>query len=76
MDDYAEDLLRGEQLVSVPDSSPSVPPPNAPTPLEIAGPSFTSQQQPEHIPITSRDLLAFMDAIRTYAATFASLAPS
>ena len=32
MDDYAEDLLRGEQPVSVPDASPTVPPPTAPAP--------------------------------------------
>ena len=29
VDDYAEDLPRGEQTVSVPDSSPPVPPPTA-----------------------------------------------
>ena len=51
MDDYAEDLPRGEQpfpvveveRTSVPDSSPPVPPPTAPTSPEIAGPSSTSQ---------------------------------
>ena len=75
MDDYAEDLPRGEQPVpvvevertSVPNSSPPVPPHTAPTPPEIAGPSSSSH---------SKDLLAVMDAIRTCAATSASLAAS
>ena len=70
-DDYAEDLSRGEQPVpevgvertSVPDSSPPVPPPTAPAPPETAGPSSTSQEPPEHIPGTSRDFLAVLDAV-------------
>ena len=65
-DDFAEDLPRGEQPVpvvevkrtSVPDSSPSVPPPTTPAPPETAGPSSTSQQASKHIPVTSRDLSA------------------
>ena len=76
VDDYAEDLPRGEQPVSVSDSSPPIPPPTAPAPPETAGQSSTSQQPSEHIPVTSRDLLAVMDAIRTCAATSASLAAS
>ena len=84
MDDYAEDLPRDEQPVpvvevertSVPDSSPPFPPPTAPASLETAGPSSTSQQPSEHIPVTSRDFLAVMDVVRTLAATFASLAAS
>ena len=84
VDDYAEDLPRGEQPVpvmevertSVPDSSPPVPPPTAPAPLETAGLSSTSQQPSKHIPVTSRDLLAVMDAVRTLATTIASLAAS
>ena len=84
VDDYEEDLPRGEQPVSmvevertsVPDSSPLVPPPTTPAPPETAGPSSMSQQPSEHIPVTSRDLLAVMDAIRTCAATSASLATS
>ena len=63
MDDYAKDLPRGEQPVSVPDSSPPVPPPTAPTPPETAGPSSTSQQPSEHILSTFRDFLAVMDAV-------------
>ena len=81
-DDYAEDLPRGEQPVpvvevertSVPDSSPSVPPPTAPAPPETAGPSSMSQERPEHIPTTSRDLLDVMDAVRALTTTTASLA--
>ena len=76
MDDYAEDLPRSEQPVLVPDSSPPVPPPTGPAPPETAGPSSTSHQPSEHIPVTYRDLLAIMDAIRTCAATSASLAAS
>ena len=75
-DDYAEGLPRGEQRVSVLDSSPVVPPPTTPAPPETTGPSSTSQQPPKHIPITSRDLLVVMDAIRTYTATSTSLAAS
>ena len=83
-DDYAEDLPRDEQPVpvvevegtSVPDSSPLVPPPTAPAPPETAGPSSASQQPSEHIPITSRDFLVVMDAVRTFAATSASFVAS
>ena len=83
-DDYAEDLPRDEQPVpvvevegtSVPDTSPSVPSPIAPAPPETAGPSSMSQQPSEHIPVTSRDFLAVMDAVRTFAATSASFAAS
>ena len=75
-DDYEEDLPRGEQPVSVPDSSPPVPPPASPASPETAGPSSTSQQPSEYIPITSRDLLVVMDAIRICVATSASLAAS
>ena len=81
-DDFTEDLPRDEQPVpevevertSVPDLSPPVPPPTAPTPLETAGPSSTSQQSPEHIPVSSWELSAVLDAIRALATTQASLA--
>ena len=76
LDDYEEDLPRGEQPVSVPDSSPPVPPPASPASPETADPSSTSQQPSEYIPITSRDLLVVMDAIRICVATSASLAAS
>ena len=79
VDDYAEDLPRGEQPVpvvevertSVPDSSPLVMPPP-----ESAGPYSTSQQPFEHIPVTSRGFLAIIDVVRTLVATSASLAAS
>ena len=76
MDDYAEDLPRGEQPISVSDASPPVPPPTAPAPPETAGPSSSSQQPPEHIPITSKDFLAIMDVVRALTTTTASLAAS
>ena len=84
LDDYAEDLPRGEQPVlmvevertSVLDSSPPVLPPTGPAPFETEGSSSTSQQPSEHIPVTSRDFLAVMDVVRTLAATSASLAAS
>ena len=71
VDDYAEDLPRGEQPVpevevertSVPDLSPPVPPPTTPTPPETAGLSSTSLEPLEHIPGTSRDFLAVLDAV-------------
>ena len=80
--DFAEDLLRDEQPVpqvevkrtSVPYSSPLVPPPAAPAPPETVGLSSTSQQSPEHIPVSSRELSAVMDAICALATTQASLA--
>ena len=62
-DDNAEDLPRGEQPVLVPDSSAPVPPESAPALPETAGPSSTSQEPPEHIPGTSRDFLAILDAV-------------
>ena len=84
VDDYVEDLPRDEQPVPVvevegtlvPDSSPPVPPPTAPAPPETASPSSTSQKPSEHIPVTYRDFLAVMDAVRTFAAPFASFAAS
>ena len=76
VDDYAEDLPRGEQPVSVPDASPPVPPPTAPAPPETAGPSSSLQQPSEHIPVTSRDFLAVMDVVRALATTTAPLAAS
>ena len=76
MDDYAEDLPRGEQPVSIPDASPPVPPPTAPAPLKTAGPSSTSQQPSRHILVTYRDLSTVMDVVRALATTTASLAAS
>ena len=75
-DEYAEDLPRGEQPVSVTDASPPVPSPTAPALFETVGPSSSSQQPPEHIPTTSRDFLVVMDVVRALATTTASLATS
>ena len=84
MDDYAKDLPRGEQPVpvvevertSVPDSFTLVPTPTAPAPPETAGPSSTSQQPSEHIPVTTMNFLVVMDVVRTLAAISTSLAAS
>ena len=81
--DVAEDPSRGEDPVPemeveverspVPDSSPPSPPPTAPAPADTAGPSYTAQQSPEHIHVSSRELVAVMDAVRALATTQASL---
>ena len=78
-----EDPPRGEHHVPevevevertpVPDSSPPAPPPTAPAPTDAAGPSNTSQQSPEHIHVSSRELAAVMDAVCALATTQASL---
>ena len=81
-DDFLEDLPRGEQPVpkvevertSVPDLSPPFPLLTAPAPPETTGPSSTSQQSPEHIPVSSWELSAVLDAARALATTQASLA--
>ena len=84
-DEVAEDPPRGEDHVPeveveverspVPDLSPSSPPPlpSAPAPADTAGPSYTAQQSPEHIHISSRELAAVMDAVCALATTQASL---
>ena len=86
-DEVAEDPPRGEDPVPevegeverspVPDlSSPSPPPPpprSALAPADTAGPSYTAQQSPEHIHISSRELVAVMDAVCALATTQASL---
>ena len=61
------------ERTSIPDSSPPVPPHTTPTPLETAGPSSTSQQSPEHVPVSSRELSVVMDVVCTLATTQASL---
>ena len=83
--DIAEDPPRGEHPVPevevevevertlVPYSSPLVPPSTAPAPTDTAGPSYTAQQSPEHIHVSSRELAAVMDAVCTLATTQASL---
>ena len=70
-DDIAEDPPRGEHPVPkvevertpVPDSSPPVPPPTAPAPTDTVGPSYTAQQSPKHIHVSSRELAAVMDVV-------------
>ena len=74
-DEVAEDPPRGEDPVpeveveversQVPDLSPPSPPPppSAPAPADTVGPSYTAQQSPEHIHISSRELAAVMDVI-------------
>ena len=59
----------------VPDLSPPSPPPppSTPAPADIAGPSYTAQQSPEHIHISSRELVVVMDAVCALATTQASL---
>ena len=56
-----------------PDLSPPSPPPSAPAPADTAGPSYTAQQSPERIHVSSRELAAIMDAVCALATTQASL---
>ena len=84
-EEVAEEPPRGEDPVPemeieverspVPNSSPpSPPPPPSATALaDTAVPSRTSQQSPEHIYVSSRELAAVMDVIFTLATTQASL---
>ena len=84
-DEVAEDPPRGEDPVPeveveverspVSDLSPPSPPPppSAPAPANTAGPSYISQQSPEHIHINSRELATVMDVVCTLATTQASL---
>ena len=62
------------ERTSVLDSSPQVPPPTAPAPPDTSGLSSISQQSLEHIPVSSRELSAIMDAVCALATTQASLA--
>ena len=80
-DDVVEDPPRGEHSVlevevertPVPDSFPPVPPPSAPAPIKTVGPSYTAQQSPEHIHVSSREMAAVMDVVCTLATTQVSL---
>ena len=84
-EEVAEDPPRGEDPVPeveveverspVPNLSPPSPPPppSATTPADTAGASRTSQQSPEHIHISSKELAAVMDVVCTLATTQASL---
>ena len=57
----------------VPDLSPPSPPPPPSALAPATGPSYTAQQSPEHIHISSRELAAVMDAVCAFATTQASL---
>ena len=84
-DEVVEDPPRGDDPVleveaeversPVPNLSPPSPPPppSAPAPADTAGPSYTAQQSPEHIHISSRELAAVMDAVCVLATTQASM---
>ena len=54
------------------DSSPLAPPPTAPALTDTTGPSYTSQQSPEHIHVSYRELAVVMDAVCALATTQAS----
>ena len=81
--EVAEDPQRGEDPVPemeveverspVPNSSPPSPPPSAPAPADTTGPSYTAQQSPEHIHVSSRELADVMDVVCALATTQASL---
>ena len=51
----------------------SSPPPTAPAPPDTTGPSYTAQQSPEHVHVSSRELAAVMDVVCALATTQASL---
>ena len=84
-EEVAEDPPRGEDPVPemeveverspVPDLSPPSPPPppSATDPADTASPSRTSQQSPEHIHVSSRELAAVMDSVCALTTTQASL---
>ena len=85
VEEVAEDPPRGEEPVPeveveverspVPDlSPPSPPPPPSDTaPADTAGPSHTTQESPEHVHVSSRELAAVMDAVCLLATTQESL---
>ena len=80
-DEVAEDPPRGADPVPeveveverspIPNLSPPSPPlhPSAPAPADITGPSYTEQQSPKHIHISSRELAIVMDVICVLATT-------
>ena len=62
----------------MPNSSPPSPPPppSAPTPADTAGPSYIAQQSPEHIHVSSRELVAVMDAVCALGVVGPAVSPS
>ena len=79
--DVAEDPPRGEHPVlevevertPVLDSFPPVPPPTTLAPTDTVAPSYTAQQSPVHIHVSSRDLVVVMAVVCALATTQASL---
>ena len=82
-EEVVEDPPRGEDPVPemeveverspVPDLSPPSPPPSALAPADTVSPSYTAQQSPEHIHVSSREFATVMDAVCELATTQASL---
>ena len=84
-DEIAEDPPRGEDLVPeveveverspVHDLSPPSPPPppSAPASTDTVGPLSTAQHSSEHVHVSTRELVAVMDAICAFATTQASM---
>ena len=82
-DDVAEDPPRGEHPVPemeveverspVLESSPPAPSPTAPAPTDTTDPSYTMQQSPDHVHVSSRELAAVKDVVCALATTQASL---
>ena len=84
-DGVAEDPPRGDDPIPkveveverspVLDLSPTspLPPPSTPAPADTSGPSYTAQHSPEHVHVSSRELVAVMDAVCSPATTQASL---
>ena len=78
-DEVVEDPLRGDDLAPeveverspVPDLSPPSPPPppSAPASADTPGPSYTAQHSPEHVHVSSREIVAVMDAVCSLATT-------
>ena len=58
----------------LPDISPPYPPPHATAaaPADTPGPSYTAQHSPENIHVSSRELVAVMDAVCSLATTQAA----
>ena len=84
-DEVAEDPPRGEDPVpevevemerslvpDLPHPSPP-PPPSSSAPADTTGPSYTTQQSPEHVHVSSRELAAVMDVVCALATTHALL---
>ena len=82
-DEVAEDPPRGDDPAPeveverslVPDLSPPSPPPppSAPALADTPGPSYSAQHSPEHVHVTSRELVGIMDVVCSLATTQASM---